>query len=203
MRTVDGVPRDLLPAGHAVRQRSDGHQAVDSHLAVVLAPHEVVDDRDVEATGRKVQGGGPAEVAIASENQNLHPHPFVCSGTRFPKTAGALSGHIMGQNPESKLWNGCHQAWHTLHWGNTVVNEVTTRQRFIARPEPKSALEDVRASRRAPAAVPVRRARPTGRGAGPRPGQSAVQWRPGWAPRCRRGSSAPGLGSPRCRAARG
>src|SRR5271154_6423394 len=52
-----------------------------------------------------MQGGGPTEVAVSSENQNLH-------FTRvFAQPRSSLRGHvivIMGQLPESKLWRGCN-----------------------------------------------------------------------------------------------
>ena len=51
---VDGMARQVLPACDVLLERGDGHQAVDAHLAVVLAPHQVVDHGDLMAQGREM-----------------------------------------------------------------------------------------------------------------------------------------------------
>ena len=62
---VDRVAGYLLPARDAILQGGDGHEAVDAHLAVVLAAHEVVDDGDLMAPGGQVQGRRPSEVPVS------------------------------------------------------------------------------------------------------------------------------------------
>ena len=69
---VDGVTRHLLPARHPLLEGSDGHQAVHTHFAVVLPAHQIVDDGDLMPEGRQMQGRGPTEITVSSENQNLH-----------------------------------------------------------------------------------------------------------------------------------
>ena len=80
---VDGMTRELLPAVDSLGERGDRHQAVDPHLAVVFTAHEVVDDRDLVSQGRQVQSCRPAEIAVSSENQDLHRHLCLLSCSAF------------------------------------------------------------------------------------------------------------------------
>ena len=48
-----------------------------------------------------MQGGGPTEIAVSSENQNLH---FTRVFTQAPRLLRSRYNFIMGQNPEFQLW---------------------------------------------------------------------------------------------------
>ena len=59
----------------------DGHQAVDAHLEVVATAGEVVDDADLMAPSGQVQRRRPTEVAVTTEDQNVHVVSSSRSGT--------------------------------------------------------------------------------------------------------------------------
>ena len=48
----------------------DGDEALDSHLVVVLATAEVVDDPHIVTLSRKVQSRRPPEVTIRTQNED-------------------------------------------------------------------------------------------------------------------------------------
>ena len=62
----------LLPARHADIQGMNGDQAVHPEFHVVLAPDEVVRHPHVMSGCREMQGRGPTEVAVTTEDQDAH-----------------------------------------------------------------------------------------------------------------------------------
>ena len=69
---VHGVVRDLLPTADPSLQAGDRDQGVDPHLEVVAPSGEVVDDTDTVAPSGQVESGGPTQVAVTTEYQNIH-----------------------------------------------------------------------------------------------------------------------------------
>ncbi|MNS99371.1 hypothetical protein D3C72_1337720 [compost metagenome] len=69
---VDGAAADFAPCGDALAHGADGGQGLNLQLVVDVAAAEVVDDQNLPAPRRQVQGRGPAAEAVAAEND--HPH---------------------------------------------------------------------------------------------------------------------------------
>ena len=69
---ADLVSGDLAPGGDPSLELEDRGQLVAADPLDPAAADEVVDDRDLVSTGREPQGGRPAEVAIATEDQHSH-----------------------------------------------------------------------------------------------------------------------------------
>jgi len=75
LRDVEVVGDDLAagqlaPGRDAGGQRLDRGQRVGAQLEIGLAAGEVVDDADVMAVGREVQGGRPSAEAVAAQDQD-------------------------------------------------------------------------------------------------------------------------------------
>ena len=185
---VDGVSGDLLPARHPVRQRGDGDEAVDPHLTVVLAAHEVVDDGDLVADGPTGAGRWANRGSRLLREPESSSSPFAVLRLRF--CYGVDVSLIMGQNPESSLCRGCN-------WRETRDFSLAAQPKSHGFRAMTSASRELR--RRARARSRRRRAGQPGlapqglpqtRGPGDRPFDRG----PDRAPRCRRGSAAPGRG---------
>jgi len=79
---VDRPARVLVPGPGPRVQRLDGDEALDTHLVVVLPPHEVVADRHLVTAVREMQRGRPAQVSVAAQDQGAHCvllHPRLCA----------------------------------------------------------------------------------------------------------------------------
>ena len=65
---------------------------MDPQLLIDVAAREVVDDRDLEALGRKMQCRRPATETVAAKNENLHSSLFVyrTRGSSLSAQAGPL-----------------------------------------------------------------------------------------------------------------
>ena len=71
-KLIEPATGQHFPSGHPVLQRTDRDQALDSEFDVVLPADEVVGYADMKSRGRQMQGRGPAQVTVATENQNAH-----------------------------------------------------------------------------------------------------------------------------------
>jgi hypothetical protein len=69
---VDPVARYVAPGFDPLLERPDRSQGVRSRLFDPSAAGEIVDDCDVVPSAGKAHGRGPAEVAVAAENQYSH-----------------------------------------------------------------------------------------------------------------------------------
>jgi hypothetical protein len=91
---VDLEAGHLFPDLEAAIQRRDRDQTLDTHFDVVVTTGEIVDDTYGMAAPRKVQCGGPPEIAVSPKDED--PHAFV------------------------SLWflvNGCVAPWWRPRWG--------------------------------------------------------------------------------------
>ena len=107
-----------------------GTRTVDAHLEVVAAAGEVVDDADTMAPSRQVEGGGPTQIAVATENQNVH----VVS----PSRSGKPSAHPSLTPPEGACHETSGTLYHLTPWNAlravTAPGSVgTARRRLVAR----------------------------------------------------------------------
>ena len=69
---LDVAPRDLPPGLDPLAERGDRGQRVRRVLVVPATAGEVVDDEHLVAPRGEPHGGGPAEVAVATEDQDAH-----------------------------------------------------------------------------------------------------------------------------------
>ena len=72
---ADGLTGQFLPGRDALAHGPDRRQRLDLQFVVDVAAAEVVDDHDIPAMRRKVQGRGPAAKPVAAQNQHLHITP--------------------------------------------------------------------------------------------------------------------------------
>ena len=95
---VAGVARelgaaDLAPGLHPRAHRLDRHQAARPELVVVLTANAVVEDSDVMSASRQVHRGGPAEVAVSTQDQDSH-----CFLSHRRTARGAFRANARGRN---------------------------------------------------------------------------------------------------------
>ena len=82
---ADLDPGDLLPGGDALRQAGgDGREGVGAGLLMGAAAQVVVDEVYLVSAAREPHGCGPAEVAVAAQDQDAHRGPF----RRVPGSSG-------------------------------------------------------------------------------------------------------------------
>ena len=69
---LDQLAGEPSPRVDPFRERGDRHQAAGAELGVVATADEIVDHRHLVTCSGKVQCGGPAEIAVATEDEYAH-----------------------------------------------------------------------------------------------------------------------------------
>ncbi len=106
-RQPDVEPGDLAPRADPLLEGRDGEERADADLEFPLALGEVVDEVDLVAGLREGHGGRPAQVAVATEDQDALGHAEI-SGTGVRGVAARAVGESSMALGDIDSGRACH-----------------------------------------------------------------------------------------------
>lgn len=81
-KQLDVLAGELMPEGDAFVDGWNGDEAIGAEFVIVATADEIIENGDVVAVLRKMDGSGPAEVSVAANHQNPHiVYSFISWGT--------------------------------------------------------------------------------------------------------------------------